>query len=136
MNDIDRKILEELKKNARVSFVEIGRKLGITEGTVRYRVSSLMKKGVIKKFTVETYEEGIRSIVMVRLVPQADIHQIYSKIMEIRGVERVYEVAGDFDMVILVRASDSKNLNKILDAVRAVNGIVLTRSYVVLQEHG
>ena len=135
IRNIDREILEELKKNARASFVEIGKKLGITEGTVRYRVNSLMKKGIIKKFTIETYEEGISSIAMIRLVPQADIHQIYPKIMKINGVERIFEVTGDFDMIILIRTSDSKNLNKILDDIRATDGIVSTISYVVLQEH-
>ena len=50
---IDEKIIEALKKDARESFVEIGKKLKLSESAVRRRVKNLVDGGTIKKFTIE-----------------------------------------------------------------------------------
>jgi len=48
----DKRIIEILEKNARVPNTEIAKMLGISESTVRKRISDLESKGVIKKYTV------------------------------------------------------------------------------------
>ncbi|HDN62475.1 MAG TPA: AsnC family transcriptional regulator, partial [Candidatus Bathyarchaeota archaeon] len=47
MDEIDRKILKLLKENARRSYVEIGKIVGLTEGAVRRRVKKLIDEGRI-----------------------------------------------------------------------------------------
>ncbi len=46
----EKRLLELLQKNARLSFTEIAKKLGVTEGAVRKRVKALEKEGVIKGY--------------------------------------------------------------------------------------
>jgi len=48
----DKRIIEILQKNARIPNTEIAKMLGISESTVRKRISDLESKGVIKKYTV------------------------------------------------------------------------------------
>ena len=50
---VDRKIILELDTNARASFAEIGKKLGIGKNNVQYRVKRLLEDGVIKKFVTQ-----------------------------------------------------------------------------------
>lgn len=50
IDDLDRRILRFLQLDARISFAEISRKLGVAEATVRFRVKRLVNKGVIIKF--------------------------------------------------------------------------------------
>ena len=50
---VDEKIIEYLKENARESFVDIGKKLKLSESAVRRRVKNLQGSGTIKKFTLE-----------------------------------------------------------------------------------
>jgi DNA-binding Lrp family transcriptional regulator len=51
------------------------------------------------------------------------------------GVEKVFEVAGDMDLFVLVRYDSPKKLNKIIDAVRGMRAVKSTKSFVVLEEY-
>ena len=48
----DEKIIEFLRADSRESFVDIGKKLKLSESAVRRRVKNLVDSGIIKKFTV------------------------------------------------------------------------------------
>ena len=54
---IDEKIIGYLKEDSRGSFVDIGKKLKLSESAVRRRVKNLVDGGTIKKFTLEMGEE-------------------------------------------------------------------------------
>ena len=53
LDDVDLRIIDLLKQNSRMSFIEIGKRVGLSEGAVRRRVKLLVEKGVIKRFTIE-----------------------------------------------------------------------------------
>src|SRR3989338_10487289 len=53
LDQIDRKVILELDTNARATFKEIGKKLGIGKNNVQYRVKRLLEDGVIKKFVTQ-----------------------------------------------------------------------------------
>ncbi|MEM4151114.1 MAG: AsnC family transcriptional regulator [Nitrososphaerota archaeon] len=53
LDELDRQIIELMRRDARRSYQSIGRELGVSEGTVRKRVKRLIKSGVIKRFTIE-----------------------------------------------------------------------------------
>ncbi|MDH3823522.1 MAG: AsnC family transcriptional regulator, partial [Nitrosopumilus sp.] len=55
---IDEKIIGYLKEDSRGSFVDIGKKLKLSESAVRRRVKNLIENGTIKKFTLELGEEN------------------------------------------------------------------------------
>ena len=50
----DRRILELLEQNSRISNTEISRRVGVSEGTVRRRINDLIDNGIIIRFTIET----------------------------------------------------------------------------------
>jgi DNA-binding Lrp family transcriptional regulator len=54
----DRQILRLLNENSRMSYREMGSKLGINEDTIRYRVFKLLRKGIIRRFTVVVQNSG------------------------------------------------------------------------------
>jgi len=59
LDEIDRGILERLRENARTTFVEIGKALGVSDATIYNRVKRLTEMGVVKKFTIEVDEAAI-----------------------------------------------------------------------------
>ncbi len=63
MDKIDEKILNLLKVNSRIPFVDIANKLGISEGTIRARVKKLIKSNSLR-FTID-YSKELKAIVMV-----------------------------------------------------------------------
>ena len=48
VDDLDRKLIEELQENGRKAYIDLARKLGVVEGTVRKRIKHLLAKDVIK----------------------------------------------------------------------------------------
>jgi DNA-binding Lrp family transcriptional regulator len=136
MNRIDKRIIEILRQNSRTPFTQIARRINLPEASVRYRVKSLVKKGVIKRFTLELAAGGISSLIGVKTDPNTETRKICNALLKIQGIERVFELTGDFDLMTLVRTSDSNTLNTIIDSIRATPGVVSTSSFFVLQEHG
>jgi len=61
----DEKILEFLQKDSRESFVEIGKKLKLSESAIRRRVKNMVDNGTIEKFTVQVGETNSTSAIVL-----------------------------------------------------------------------
>ena len=51
IDETDKSILEILRKNARMPFLEIAKKIGVSESTIRKRVGNMEENGTIKKYS-------------------------------------------------------------------------------------
>ena len=69
MDKKDLKILQILRADARTPYVDVARRIGMTEGAIRARVKRLMKDGTIERFTVVARSGGIRAVVAARTKP-------------------------------------------------------------------
>ncbi|QIW23027.1 Lrp/AsnC family transcriptional regulator [Sulfolobus sp. S-194] len=134
VDESDLKILEILRKNARTPYTSIAKELKISEAAVRKRIEKLIKMGVIKRFTIEyELENEIRAIVMVQSTPQIPTPEISKKIAKIPGVEVVYETTGDYDILTVVRGTNISSINKTIDDIRSLQGVLSTNSTIVLR---
>ena len=48
LDNIDKKIISELQKNGRISYKDIAKKLGVSDGTIRFRIKKLIQKKLLK----------------------------------------------------------------------------------------
>ena len=134
MDALDEKILKILRNNARLAFVDIAAQLEISEGTIRSRVKKLVEDGVIKKFTITTASKNIKSLIMVSINININTSDVSKKIRKIDGVETVYEISGDDDIVVIVNVSDSDELNRIIESIRGISHTLSTRTSMILKE--
>lgn len=134
VDETDLKILEILRKNARTPYTSIAKELGISEAAVRKRINKLERNGIIKRFTID-YElaNEIRAIVMIKTTPQIPTPEISKKIITIQGVEIVYETTGDYDIIAIIRGNSIASINRTIDEIRSVQGVVGTNSTIVLR---
>ena len=134
VDEIDEKIIEILKENARTTYVDIGKALGLSEGTVRNRIRSLTDSGVIKRFTVNiSLGVGVRALIMISVDPQKPTLEISDKVLKLPGVEKIYEVTGEYDVVTVVSSSSIEGLNQTIEEIRVIDGIVKTNTVIVLR---
>ena len=134
VDEIDEKIIEILKENARTKYVDIGRALGLSEGTVRNRIQALTDSRVIKRFTVEvSLTVGVRALIMVSVDPQMPTIQISNNVLALPGVEKIYEVTGEYDIVTVVSSPSIEELNHTIEDIRVINGVVKTNTIIVLR---
>lgn len=127
-------ILEMLKRNSRTPYSEIAEKLGISKTAVKKRISRLVEAGIIKKFTIE-YEvkSTIQAIVLIKVLPGYDVPSVAAEISKNRMAESVYEVTGDYDIVVVARTHDVSSINRLIDSMRRTEGVSSTNTLIVLR---
>ncbi|MDH3277604.1 MAG: HTH-type transcriptional regulator LysM [Nitrosopumilus sp.] len=132
---IDQKIIEYLKENSRESFVDIGKKLKLSESAVRRRVKNLLDSGTIKRFTLEMGEENVTSaIVLVSVDSATDTSKVSIKLAKLDGVKTVYEITGQYDITTIISASNISEINNSIDALRKIQGVIDTNTVIILRK--
>ena len=129
MDEKDAEIIEILRSNARTKNTHIARRIGLTEGAVRARITNLSKSGAIKKFTVETGSVGVEGIILIES-EAGKSKDVVAKLKEVS--DKVFEMSGEFDAAVLVKAADVDHLNSIVDKIREIDGIVATSTLIRL----
>ena len=127
----DDKIIGFLRDDARESFVEIGKKLKLSESAVRRRVKNLVDSGVIEKFTVEMGESNTTSaIVLISVDSATDTSKVSSKLTKLEAVKTVYEITGQYDISVIIRAGNITEINICIDELRKIQGVIDTNTAV------
>jgi Lrp/AsnC family transcriptional regulator of lysine biosynthesis len=134
LDDVDRRIIEILKRDGRKSFLSIARDLGISEAAVRKRVKRLVDEGYIRKFTVDV-DLGFKAFVLVSVSPEVPCPDVAAKILEIGGVDNVFEISGQYDILVEISAENYGEANKIIDIIRSIRGVKTTYTLIVLRCH-
>ena len=134
-DNTDQKIIEYLKEDSRESFVDIGKKLKLSESAVRRRVKNLVINGTIKKFTLEIGEENTTSaIVLVSVDSATDTSKVSAKLAKLDGVKTVYEITGQYDITTIISASNITDINNSIDALRKITGVIDTNTVIILKK--
>ena len=130
----DEKILEFLQKDSRESFVEIGKKLKMSESAVRRRVKNMVDNGTIEKFTVQVGEANSTSaIVLISVDSSVDTAKVSTKLTKLSDVKTVYEITGQYDISVIVRAQNITEINKCIDDLRKIPGVIDTNTVIILK---
>jgi len=134
VDEIDERIMRLLEENSRMSYVEIGRTVGLSEGAVRNRVQALVSGGVIKRFTIEkATSHGVRALTMIAVDPGTPTYEVSKRVNRLAGVERIYEVTGEYDIVMVSSGSSIEAINKVIEDVRKIEGVEKTNTIIVLR---
>ena len=136
VDETDIKILDLIRRGARLSFREIGKQLSLSTGTVSERIKNMQSNGVIKGFvtTVDPEKLGYRVTMMLKIrlssnFPRADAEHHFQHLI---GACCLHLVTGDIDMMVLIRAKDQQHAGEILESVRTMEGVDSVDSHVVL----
>ena len=134
MDTVDRSILALLEQDARLTYADIGKRVGLAASSVHDRVRKLERRGVITGYRAEVDLERvdlpITAFVSLALRPSSP-QDLPALIAEFPLVESCYSVAGDNSYVLVVRAPSTNALEELLDALRAKLDVT-TKSTIVL----
>jgi len=134
MDDLDRQILDILRRDARTAYTEIADQVGTSEGTVRNRVEQLIEDDVIERFTVATRTGNVKAMIEVGVDVSVDTHDISDRVVEWPEVDFVWQVSGEEDIVFVVDAQDTARVNEIITKTRELDEVVSTKTRLILDE--
>jgi DNA-binding Lrp family transcriptional regulator len=135
MTTKDAELLGLLRVNAREPVASLARKLGVSRTTVQDRLRRLEQSGVIEGYSVRLgktgKQPGISAIVTVYVEPRmaADVAR---SMAEVPQVETLYTVSGKFDLVALVKATTSEDMDRQLDRFSGMKGVTDIETAVIL----
>ena len=134
MDRRDLEILALVEADARLGYGAIGKRVGLAASSVHDRVRKLEGAGAIKGHRAELDYAAvglpITAFVSIALRPSSPT-DIPEKVKEFPLVQSCYSVAGDNSYTLLVRAPSTKDLEELVDALRAKLEVV-TRTTIVL----
>ena len=132
---VDDEILKILKDDSRESFVDIGKKLKLSESAVRRRVKNLIDNQIIKKFTIEIGEQNAtKAIVLLSVESSMDTSKVSAKLTKLDGVKTVFEITGQYDIAVVILSPNITEINLAIDALRKVPGVSDTNTVIILRE--
>ncbi|MEM4475023.1 MAG: Lrp/AsnC family transcriptional regulator [Fervidicoccaceae archaeon] len=134
LDEKDLELLELLKRNSRISYRELAERLGVSKTAVKKRVDKLVGSGIIKRFTIE-YEiaQKVKAVVLLKVLPGYDVPAVAKKIAELDMADQVYEVAGEYDVVVVASTPSIQTINKLVDSLRRTEGVASTNTLIVLR---
>ncbi len=136
IDDVDRKILEALQKDARASFKKVGRDIGVSEATVFVRVKKLREKGVLRGFRAIVDPSGIgkslTAIMLIRAQPKS-LPGMLDALKKLEDIYEIYDVTGQYYSIVKIRTSGTEQLSKIIDEIGTIEGVAGTETIIVLR---
>ena len=135
MDKTDEQILTILREDSRLPFVEIAAKVGLSEAAVRRRVANLVKERTIRRFTIDVDEPqtATSAVTYVSVSPAAPTADVSRKLRSVRGVETIYETTGPFDIAAIIKGASISEVNKSVEEIRRLEGVLKTETTIILR---
>lgn len=128
----DEKIIQMLMKNSRIPFVDIAKRISVSEGTVRKRVKNLVENGIIERFTIETKRKGVGAIILIKTDIKYSTYVLAKKINKEIDAISAHVLAGDYNIAAITTSIDMDDLNKKVGVIRNIRGIISTTTLAFL----
>ena len=136
LDPLDRKILELLISNARLTYSEIGDQVGISRVAVRARIEALERRGVIEEYTTVVNPQKLGSAVSVYLELETEpdaLQSVTDQLYQSDTVTQIYRMTGDCCLHVHAVAPDQAALEQFLkDEIGSLRGVRHLRSHVIL----
>ena len=132
------KIIEIFRNDARTPFTEIARKLHVSEATIRKRVKTLEKTGVIKGYTiiVDPAKMGFNTVALIGINTNPDMFlSVAEKLTMFDEVRFVATSTGDYMIMAEVWTRNGKELSSIIsEKIGKLQGITHIRPAILLEK--
>lgn len=135
IDETDKKILDLLNKDGRMSYRKISRELGISVGTVHNRVDKFMKSGIIKKFVpqIDHSKLGYKLTTVIGVRVKGGVLSNWeNKTAYHKNVIGIYDVTGEFDAILIAKFKDTTELDAFVKELLRQGDVQRTYTQTVL----
>lgn len=135
MDQLDQRLIAELRINGRASVPKLAQILGVARGTVQTRLDRLIDGGVIRGFTVRLRDGGddslIRGVMLIELAGR-NIAATVATIRKTPGIAQLYNTNGTWDMIGEVEVASMAELSRLASSVRGLDGVAKSETFLIL----
>jgi Lrp/AsnC family leucine-responsive transcriptional regulator len=136
VDEIDRSLVAALGADARASFAQLARLVGLSAPSVQERVRRLERRGIITGYHAAVDQRlaglGVTALVGVHQTESAELADVAERLAGVVEIEDCFFVAGDNAFVVKVRVPDVAALESTIGRLQRIDGVAQTRTTVVL----
>ena len=137
IDELDARLIAELRENPRVGLLEIARRLQVARGTVQARLAKLESRGVITGYGPEVDPAamgyGIQAFVLLELA-QGRLSEATAVLAFVPEVIEADAISGPQDLICRLVARDTEHLQEVVNQLLASAAIRRSTSYIVLSQ--
>lgn len=135
LDDLSKKIIEQLQEDGRRSYAAIARAVGLSEAATRQRVQRLLDEGVVRIVAVTPASAvGFNRQALLGVKVEGEISAVAEKLVAVPEAEYVVICAGQFDILVELVCEDDEHLLRAIDrSVRSIAGIRSTEMFMYLR---
>src|SRR6187455_3264801 len=138
IDDLDLKILEELSNDASISVPRLSRKININASVVYSRIKRLVKRGIIRKFTILMNDEALGFNVKALTGINMDSKlrdNVLNELFKIPEVREVSEVTGRFDVLVTMNARSLDEMHQLIsEKIGHAEGVQKTETFIEMRK--
>lgn len=141
LDEIDHRLIAMLQDNARLSVVALAKAVGLSRSTVQERLQRLESAGVIEQYTVRLGSGGdpLQAWLLLRHAEGFSCDDVMPMLAGLPQVQVCHSVAGQTDLMVLLRVQTPSQLAELRERIAAHKGIdgvtTLTVLRVLLERH-
>lgn len=136
VDDLDVKIITQLRKDGRMSFRKLGESIGVATGTVQARIKRMEDLGIINGYhvNVDFSKLGYTITAVIGAIGKYEnIMRLEAKLAKKRNIIGIYAVTGEYDLLIAAKFREISELNDFIRENFTLEGIEKTVTFLVLQ---
>lgn len=139
IDDLDRKILSLITRNARIPYLEVARECKVSGAAIHQRIQRLTKMGVItgSEFMINPKKIGFHTCAYVGIfLDSASLYpKVVTKLREIPEITQCHYITGGYSIFIKIFTRDNEHLKQVLvERLQAIPGISRTETFISLEE--
>ena len=135
LDDVSKRIIEQLQHDGRKSYAEIGKVVGLSEAAVRQRVQKLKESGVMQIVAVtDPLRLGFSRQAMIGIKCSGNATEVAERLSDIPSIDYVVMTAGSFDILAeVVIENDEHLISLINEQIRPLEHVISTETFVYLK---
>ena len=137
IDDLDLTILSELSADASISVPKLSEKIKVNPSVVYSRIKRLVKKKLIKRFTivVNDHELGFQVKALAGInMDSKKRNTVIDELFKIEGVREIAEVTGRFDILVTLYAHSLDEMHRIVSGnIGKIDGVLSSESFIEMK---
>ncbi|MPZ83048.1 MAG: AsnC family transcriptional regulator [Actinophytocola sp.] len=137
VDDLDRALLAQLRRDATQSYAALGQAVGLSAGAAHERVRKLRERGVIRRTTVDVdpaaVGEAVLAFVMIDANAWMGDQPTRDALATIPEIREAHIIAGSASLLVKIRTATTEELQDVLRRLFEIDGVTGTQTIVVLE---
>lgn len=135
LDEVDERLLSLLRDDARQTIAQLAKELGISRGAIYTRLARLEEEKVVAGYTVRLGNafaaSRIRAHMMLKTLPRFH-REVEAALGTLPQVQAIHAISGEYDIIAMLEAEDSAQLNELIDEIGLLEGVERTTTSVIL----